>query len=79
MQLKAKLGAMVEKIPASWKTELVSALHTFVAAFLIEVGMHMNEFSVSSVSSDILKGVVFAAVRSGVKAILLWSASKLKK
>lgn len=74
---QAKLAA--QKMKASINEEAVSVLHTFVAAFLIEVGSHLGEISVGSVSRDVLIAVLFAAVRSGVKAILLLVASKLKK
>jgi len=67
------------KLPDSWKVEAMSAGHTFVAAFLVELGLHVNEVSLSSVSSDILKSVLFAAVRSGVKALIIWASSKLNK
>jgi hypothetical protein len=78
VNLKARLMATIERVPASWRAELKSALCTFLAAFLLEVGSHLGDISVGSLSRDVVLGVLTAAIRSGIKALLSWEASKLK-
>jgi hypothetical protein len=73
------LKILAVKIPDSWKVEIVSAGHTFVASFMVEFAVHINELSFSTLSMDVVKSIMFAAFRSGIKALALWVADSMKK
>ena len=58
--------AFWEKIPASWKYEARSILHTFLAAAVAEWAL--NGGGIPS-SKEALYAVLFAMLRAGIKAV----------
>ena len=60
---------MWSKIPAKWKMELISVWHTFLAAFVIEMGVQWQMNDQLSFSIPFIQSILFAAFRSGIKAV----------
>ena len=72
MQVMQKLNEAWEKVPQAWKSELVSAWHTFVAAFMAEIALNWHVIEQGEISGSVISAILFAALRSGVKAVFMW-------
>ena len=72
MQAMQKLNELLGKVPASWKSELISAWHTFVAAFMAEIALNWHMIEQGELSGSLVTAILFAALRSGVKAVFMW-------
>ena len=63
-------------LPATWRTELMSAFHTFIPAF---VGALLISFEVTggvSWTKEAILAVLLAAFRAGFKAVSMWFFSR---
>lgn len=75
MKSKARRGRVMELwtgLPESWRTELMSAFHTFIPAFLGTLAVFMySAFDTSWTKETLVAaviGTVLAALRAGFKA-----------
>jgi hypothetical protein len=62
------IKALWIKIPEWWRLEIKSAVHTFVSAFILTVGIELWSHHAEPVTVNIVVAVVAAALRSGWKA-----------
>jgi len=84
MNTKSKIQRVKELwlgLPETWRTELASAFHTFVPAFVstlalfIQAGQGMT-WSRETVIAFIV-GAFLAAVRAGFKAVSVWFFARI--
>ena len=66
-----------KSLPESWRLEIQSAWHTFVAAFILTIGTQVMAGDVQW-TGDMMIAVLLAALRSGVKAVFVWIYSQVK-
>lgn len=66
-------------IPKSYRTEIISAWHTFVPAFIGSVIISFQVTGSTEITTDIALSVVLAATRAGFKAVSVWFFSRYGK
>lgn len=59
-------------LPETWRTELMSAFHTFVPAFLGVLAVSFQTTGDVSWTRDAVIAVLLAALRAGFKAVSMW-------
>lgn len=61
----------------NWKYHLRSSLTTFFAGFVVEMAFHLETLTYEAFMDGAWKGIIFLAVRSGFKMLLVgWSEAK---
>lgn len=65
-----------------WERHVLSAVVTFATGFSLALLADIDSFTLEAVQNGAYLGLLFAAVRAGVKAVLeafvAWRTSKLK-
>lgn len=64
-------------LPETWRTELMSAFHTFVPAFVGALAISFQVTGDVSWTRDAVLAALLAAVRVGFKAVSMWFFSRV--
>jgi hypothetical protein len=67
------------KVPTKVKYYLVSSSQTFAAGFIAFLLVDIHRLTVDDIYSGAVVGLILAAIRAGVKAVLEMTLSLLKK
>jgi len=79
MASKARISRVKEAwlgLPESWRTNLASAWHTFIPAFIGAILLSPLIVGDGSITLDAAAALVLTAVRAGFKAISVWFFSR---
>lgn len=64
-------------VPETWRKEIMSAIHTFLAVFAGTLLLSLQSTGDVSWTNEILLGLFVSALRAGVKAVSLAVLSRL--
>lgn len=73
------METIIESLRANWKRYLISSILTFLAGFLAVILSSLDNLTLESLSNGSLAGVVFVAVRAGLKVALEYVLSIIVK
>ncbi len=66
-----------EGFPPTWRTELLSAFHTFVATFVGTILFSLQVTGEVSWTKEALVALLIAAIRAGFKAVSVYILSRV--
>lgn len=66
-------------LPETWRTQIASAFHTFVPAFIGSVLISFQVTGSTEITTDVILSVILAATRAGFKAVSVWFFSRYTK
>ena len=64
------MDKIIESLRSNWKRYLVSMALTFTAGFLAVILSSLDNLTLESLTNGTLAGVIFVAVRTGLKVAL---------
>jgi len=64
------MDKIIESLRSNWKRYLVSIALTFTAGFLAVILSSLDNLTLESLTNGTLAGVIFVAIRTGLKVAL---------
>lgn len=66
-------------LPETWRTQLASAWHTFIPAFIGSLLISFQVTGGTNITADLVLSILLAATRAGFKAVSVWFFSLFVK